>query len=855
MQRKVTRKQAAVFVTLLAGITAILFIWPLRLFSTIVTCTGPGEILGTTEEVSEEADAGDYFLAQYSHLDTLEVWIEPSSGEGTFTARLFHVKEDGSVENIAEESVEIPGEASYVTIPIDVDMTPGDTYIYILYGDGSATFRAGLESAEVPDDPAAILYVNGFYNDTGIDGLVVATRLNYKVPLPKGQSLFWIGILGVLILAALGIEFLFFRKPGRNRTTTVLSCMRYVLTPAAAVLAALGMLAVFPGKMFDDRALDIVVYEIGIALSLAWLLYGLWHKRTDPKEPRPVPWRHLFISVCIALNLAASVDYMNALNDLLHDNAEYRIALFSFLMILLMGELTKGQRILTGSVSAVTALAAIRYAMTHTAALDDPERAEKNWILFFLCAAYVAGAAAIAAAVSTLVLSCKKSGRAGTRGKNLPLWISFAVFAVLLLVFRNGRRWIWVLVLVSSLFLVRFALWKERSRWLSDLTLGVVFQFTGLVIFTLLRRYYFAYAYSRFSMMFHTVTETAYYLLAVFAFAAALFVGKLPRLYAMKGEKLSVKLDFIWKEALFFGVVSSYMLMTLSRAGVFGMVIVAFFALAVVLIPRRRFFRGLLSMLTAFILVLPAAFTLQRIVPVTVRHPQRFEEIEPFPDAVERNMTPDSRWFMSVEIFVRDIGDRLIGGEIGTKIYTYFDWNQYIEKKDPSIFTYLQDHTDPLTTGTPHPVLLADAAASDSTSTGSIDTGDYSNGRLSIWKSYLAELNLSGHDTMGVTLVDGTTAVHAHNTLLQLCYDCGIPTGAAGGIFFVLTLIGCCIYYRRRKSGESLIPLFLAIGFGVTGLVEWIFHFCNPYTILFFLGTAPVFFQDRRKPENLTDKK
>jgi hypothetical protein len=48
--------------------------------------------------------------------------------------------------------------------------------------------------------------------------------------------------------------------------------------------------------------------------------------------------------------LAASCDYMNAVNDLIHAYAEYRMLLFLFLVILLMGRLSGIARILVPGV-------------------------------------------------------------------------------------------------------------------------------------------------------------------------------------------------------------------------------------------------------------------------------------------------------------------------------------------------------------------------------------------------------------------------------------------------------------------------------------------------------------------------
>ena len=856
MNRSVAKKNAAVFLILLVGILFLLAVYPLRLFTTTATLTGEGTIVASSDPVDADNDAGDYFTAQYSHLDILETWIEEVEKEGSVTLRLFHVKGDGSLENLAEEEQQLPQEKGFVSFPIDVDTVPGDTYIYILYANDDAVFRSGYESAAIPDREDAIWYQSGFYHDTGVDGVAVATRLTYRIPLPKMTSLFLMGGILLAMLAAVGIALLYYRKPGRNKATTVFQVLRWCVTPPATILAVAAMIAVFPFRIYDNRALDCVVYEIGIVLSWCMLMYGLWHKREENiSASRILPVRHLLIILFLAMAISATCDYMNAVNDLIHAYAEYRMLLFLFLVILLMGGLRGIQRILVPVAGAFGALYGALHYRANAADLSDPEHAYKNLILFILAAAIAAGTMAVTALVCTLVQHVADRGQ-NRISWNRPLIIMAGTFMVLMFVFRNGRSWVTILILLFLLFLLRYALWEEKERWTEDLTYGIALQFVFTVVFSLLHRYYFAYLYSRFSLIFHTVTVTSYYLLAVSSLSTALLVCKLPAVYRRKNQPLTRKLDVIWKEVLFFGVTSSYMLMTLTRAGIGGLILVVLAACLFGLWDRElplQPLKGLGTLLLIFVITLPAVFTLQRIVPVTVRDPQHFEEVEPYPDEVNRNMRPDSRWFMSVEIFVRDIGDRIIGGELGTKIYIHFDWNQRVLHNDKRLFSMNPEKKPLPSLVRSFSPLLAEAG--ETIPADNLETGDYSNGRVTIWQAYLSELNLTGHDSMNVPLPDGSLAVHAHNTTLQLAFDCGIPTGLIGIAFFV-SLLGFAVqrfrkekrFGHREQSAEKtayfLFVLLALLGFLLTGLVEWIFHLCNPFTVILMLAVLPLFLRD-----------
>ncbi len=88
MNRSVAKKNAAVFLILLVGILFLLAVYPLRLFTTTATLTGEGTIVASSDPVDADNDAGDYFTAQYSHLDILETWIEEVEKEGSVTLRL-----------------------------------------------------------------------------------------------------------------------------------------------------------------------------------------------------------------------------------------------------------------------------------------------------------------------------------------------------------------------------------------------------------------------------------------------------------------------------------------------------------------------------------------------------------------------------------------------------------------------------------------------------------------------------------------------------------------------------------------------------------------------------------------------
>ena len=139
--------------------------------------------------------------------------------------------------------------------------------------------------------------------------------------------------------------------------------------------------------------------------------------------------------------------------------------------------------------------------------------------------------------------------------------------------------------------------------------------------------------------------------------------------------------------------------------------------------------------------------------------------------------------------------------------------------------------------------------------------GDISNGRMALFRRYIAQWNLTGHELMGVPLEDGTLSVHAHNTYLQVIHDHGLITGAVYVLLGVVTLVqmlryAYCNLYQKRRRGEerdeyAALPLAVFIAFAVAGLVEWLFHPCNPMGFATMAVLAPLLtFQEKRRKRN-----
>lgn len=853
LRKAVYKRNAITAVLLILAMLWILTVYPLRLYKRDIVFKGPEEITEISDYITRNYDVGTVFTASYAHLESITIYIEEMKGHD-FQCRLFGTKEDGTVYLAAEEFVNpdksrLPG---YVTVTLDVDLEPGKDYTYIFYSEHGWA-RAGLSQLEQlrsREGTDAPLVRYAFYHDTTEEGKCLTGDYIYRMPISREKSL---GFMAAIALAAAvlaaGVQIYFRRNPDRDTPVTIERILQRTLTPLIFLLGAAGLTAVIPFRVFDKRLPDILFYSTGILLAMGIGLYILWHDRTEmPGAPgakrRRDAWRHTAISFVFAAALQFGCNYMNDLYDIFHLISERKVMLALLLLLLLT---FRAEDIFTRTGLLWTAgygIFGTAYYILHRLGEDTKEYSEKNFILAaLLWIVFLAG---------LLIPATVRKFTACRHRISVQRWFAAVImllFAVMI-IGRNGRKWMLVLPLFYTLFYLRFVTWEGKDRWLQDIAAGVGIQFFFMVGYCLLHRVYLAFIYTRYPMNFHTVTVTAVYLTVVQCAAATLFLEKL---LETEGQSWKRRLASGWPQILFFGVASSYMVMTMSRTGAMAVIAVllvlltaygfsgkenAFFGE----VFRKGFRRAglwLLLMILVFAVHFPAVFTLQRIVPAVISEPRTFE-LESYPQEVTRGNRYDSMYYMCLERFWAVFGNKYFGLE--EKPYDFYHHWDNVEE-DP------EDEEDGTAGGEDE-----DGGEEQPEEK---DQDDYSNGRMDIFRAYLRNMNLTGHKTMGAPLEDGTIAVHAHDIYLQLAYDSGVPAGILFLLILALTWFRACIYYKRRHpAGEAAaaLPLAAITGFGVTGIVEWVFHLCNPMTILLMMCIAPLLLEDAGKTEKTRGK-
>ena len=415
-------------------------------------------------------------------------------------------------------------------------------------------------------------------------------------------------------------------------------------------------------------------------------------------------------------------------------------------------------------------------------------------------------------------------------------------------------------------------------------------------------RSFAAFNTGRYAFVFHTVTVTAEYMTVMECAAAVLLLYKI---YVSKEiSSFRARFKYLWKEFILFGFVSAYMIFTISRTSYFACVIMIFCMLMLTFGDcekgRLKYFGIQVGTLVfAAVLCFPSAFALQRMFPAIVAHPKKFL-IETGNYGLYGGGQPDNHLYMNIERFADLFAEKILNVDLMDYNYPEDDKNFNSEgysmvgangvplteeqsrsmvyslpeivaskQTSPEIREYLMETGGNELFERMKAEEAAAAAIAEANGTSSEEPeetqeeaeeeqnnqtpGDgieeFSNGRITIFKSYLEQMNLFGHDEMGAVLPSGEIAVHAHNTYLQVMYDNGILSGIVFLIVMAFAFFNGAVYYIKHRDDVpgATLPFAMTVGFGVAAISEWVFQFSNPMAVAFMLSLIPIAFKENNK--------
>ncbi len=885
--RKIISKSTAIrYVVLIFALIAILSIWPVRVFSSVLQTSGGGTIID--EPMLVNFEHGNYmqeFVARYDRLSSVDVYLTQVSA-GRYVSCILY-DENGAIifkTYVDTEGASLPG---YLNIPMEMNLEVGKTYAFKIR-DCRSKFFVAFE--DIPENSEYIGNLTSDYEN--VEGRHLAARYNYRLPLSKTRSLLIMGIIAAIAALICIVSDLYLkRNPERNTLMTVAGVVRCTANPVAALFFGGLMIMVFPLRIFDSRPADILFYELGLAIAAGVVFYAINHKavrheigvsfwQSLKNEDR---LRYILIMLSMAMAIWYGSCYMNDLYDIFHYLSERRMTIWLLVMMLLTFSLKEAFNLYNAVWVIASGVYGTHYYALHRMAETEKEYDLNNMVLKYNIIIVVLGGLLALNLIRLIVQAIKNSGHSDDRKERvLPSVFGIVLFAflALIVVLRNTRLWGIYLTLVFTAFYIRLAVWDKKKDYYKILSGGLMMNFAISLLYSYLHRYFTGYVSGRFAFIFHTVTVTAEYLTFMGAAACVLLVVKIVSL--PKGTRIREIFISAWKEMTLFGFIMSYAIFTVSRTAYVAIAVVILLVICVVIMSYRKDFLRIIGVFAlSLLLCFPAAFTLQRILPTISADPV-FYPIDDADEFVRGGADWDSTNFMCVERFVNLFESKILGADVGMYEYPidrynyaddgrgellYDDYGRPFDDDDDDGDDDTQEGADDqgkvpcdLKNGDEDALLLASLGITRaevfmlaSELEGYVDLSNpidvISNGRLSIFRSYMQQLNLWGHEEMGAMLSNGEIAIHAHNTYIQVAYDHGIPAGILFFTVLIMALVCGIGYYRNSRQTDplSLITPAIVIGFMVAGVSEWVFQYSNPMTIALMLAIAPLTFKVREK--------
>lgn len=823
MNQKIRVSQGIQYVIIGIAVLVFLLIWPLSVLQKVDVSKSNEVQLQESGPISVQHNGTQMFVAEGKNLKAVDLYVLNDMQSETITFRLYdgEYKQLWETFYVVDEKAQFPG---LIHIPIEMETQEGQSYYYTVEGLTKDLYLAYEDTATSGSTANGTLLYGGYE----MQGINIIIRYIYNEPFSWWMTALFGIILFALAKAGCDLCDKLFREKwsSKNKEISIQNLIQWVANPIVALVALVGLLAVFPGRIFGVGVINYGFYYLGIAIIALILFYGINYKRKgcDPlitKETIKKDWPQWIMAIAFAGVLWSCYEYINGLYNIHHMYASCKMLTW-FSIVLLC---TFDRTYLLKVYNVIYFVGAYFWRKSYIApfiGVEEKEELYKLQSLVIIMGVFVG----IQLILSVMNLIRKRDKV--TSKLCYPYAALVGLWMILMLVYRNGRDWI---VLMTVMFLVFYYCiwrWKDKNKLLQIFCNGIILNFVYMVAFSLMHRPYHRFRYNRFGLGFHTVTVTGYYL----ALVAGAIIVKMLIAYKKKARWMDC-----WKELSLLGIANAYLFMTLSRTGYLAAAVLQIFIVVFFSCTWEK--KILKSMVVQFALILgvtiavfPAVFTSQRILPALYDEPT-YSEIEVWEYTVEKGERKDSESYIDIIAFVRIMGDKLFGLDTGNiSISSIKDWIQeereYSKKRQEVIYLKQSNY------------LLA--AEIDM-----YEEPDVSNGRFDIFKSYIEHWNMTGHEAMGVPLEDGTIAIHAHNTFLQLIHDNGLIAGIVFLVLGIVSFFYALARYVKEKREDSYLLLTVAVitAFAIAGLVEWIFQIHNFFGIALLVVITPLLFKDQ----------
>lgn len=815
MNQQIKISQSIQYLIIGLGLITFLLIWPTGIIHKTMVSKSGEIVARESDPISVKNNATQMFVAEGENLSAVDLFVCNDMQGETITFRLYDASYSELFNKfyVVKSRTNLPG---FVHIPVDYDLVKDQEYYYTLEGlstDLFVNYEDTYESSSI---------VNGIlaYGGDEVPGYNIIIRYEYTDMFSMVETILF--LIGIIILVS-GLCFfirILFKKKLRDRDIKVQKVFQFIGNPLIIGVTILCLYGVFPGRMFETGILNYAFYYSSILLLATFLLYGINHKRTI-KEPLMTfqyvkeHWTDYIQVLMFAGIFYGCCQYMNALYDIFQYKAVCNIIVFISLSEIVKYSKKEIFNWVNLIYLVVIGVLLFFFYQPGKWTTEDPTIIQKELLVIVVFGFTL---------VNTFVILIKKQF-----GKpKLPYAVVTLVFLTLLVIFRNTRSWPIFALIMFSIFYIRYSVWDKKDRYLINFSNGILIHFAYGLIFCLLYRPYHIFCYYRYPLFFHTVTVTAYYLCLILAVALVKFLAKYAKEKSLKA---------CYKELFILGVVEAYLFMTLTRTGYIAAIVLVpvTIVLFVVFYEKKKLLgilKGIGVSIAVMCLAFPVCFTVTRTIPAVVNEPYMFET-EPFVGSIQKGFDTNSDYYMYLGRFFEMTGYRLFG--------YHADRFENQSRNDDMLYPLEQT------------ILLASMddgqAAQAAEEISKEQEAGISNGRFDIFKAYIDEWNLWGHDTMGATLPNGEISVHAHNIYLQVIHDHGLVVGIIFPIFGIITFITSIKYYiaNHEKNIYTLLPTAIFIAFAVSGLTEWVFHPCNPLGCAVFMVLAPLLFNVKKE--------
>ena len=815
MNQKIKLSQGIQYIICGLALLIFLLIWPLGVIQKTEVSKSNEVQVKESGPISVLNNGTQMFVAEGKNLNAVDLYVLNDMQSEIITFRLY----DGAYKQlwetfyVVDEKAEFPG---FIHIPVDMETEEGREYYYTVEGLTKDLVLAYEDTA------ASTSIANGTLTYGGYEmrGVNIIIRYIYNEPFVWWMTvIFGILLFGVAKAGCVFTDKLFAAKwSEKNKEITVHNLIQWIANPILSVIILIALLAVFPGRIFGVGMINYGFYYLGIILAAGIGFFAINYKRSGNTSlfTREIIGDKLWqwaMAVCFAKVLWSCYEYINGLHNFHHYIATCKIFIWfglTYFCTLKKEELLKVWNLLY--IVPAVVIAYQRYAPF--IGVETEEAIAAKWQAQVVV---IVGFVALQIVTSLIQLLLKK--RKGVGSINYLYAGLLVAVITFMVIFRNTRTAPIIIAVMFGAFYYRCWIWEKRNYLMQIFCNGIILNFVYMVYYCLMHRPYLRYRYNRFGMGFHTVTMTGYYLALVLC---AVMVCLLVKYYYTK------KWQECWKELCLLGIANVYLFLTLSRTGYLAAIVMEIFiCIFVVCLKEKRKVSGIIKKMAVGIgisvLFFPVVFTAQRILPALANDPI-YSDIEVWDYVVEKGDPKDSELYIDITAFLKVAGEKLFNINRG---------NVSLVAKDETVYVVNDSVMIAMEAGIPE------------------DTPDFSNGRLAIFKEYIKRWNLTGHEKAQFELPDGSIPSHAHNTFLQVIHDYGLITGVLFVIFgvvsFFMNVIRCCkADYIKAGDDYALFPVAVMLAFAAAGMVEWIFHFANPFGFAMFIVIIPLLFKKEK---------